>query len=121
MKNIDCFFISLWQLDHFSSSSITLEFFPGDPMWLGILRVVSPPSEMIPVTHHICPQILRYWNVNNLIYAGDTTLVAEIEEELKSLLMKVREESEKAGLKLNIQKNQTVGERLGKAFQTGCT
>ena len=90
-------------------------------MWLGILRVVSPPSEMIPVTHHICPQILRYWNVNNLIYAGDTTLVAEIEEELKSLLMKVREESEKAGLKLNIQKNQTVGERLGKAFQTGCT
>ena len=90
-------------------------------MWLGILRVVSPPSEMIPVTHHICPQILRYWNVNNLIYAGDTTLVAEIEEELKSLLMNVREESEKAGLKLNIQKNQTVGERLGKAFQTGCT
>ena len=108
MKNIECFFISLWQLDHFSSSSITLEFFPGDPMWLGILRVISPPSEMIPVTHHICPQILRYWNVNNLIYAGDTTLVAEIEEELKSLLMKVREESEKAGLKLNIQKTKIM-------------
>ena len=43
-------------------------------------------------------------NINNLRYAGDTTLKAESEEELKSLLMKVKEESEKAGLKLNIQK-----------------
>ena len=43
-------------------------------------------------------------NINNLRYAEDTTLVAESEEELKSLLMKVKEESEKFGLKLNIQK-----------------
>ena len=43
-------------------------------------------------------------NINNLRYAEDTTLMAEIEEELKSLLMKVKEESEKVGLKLNIQK-----------------
>ena len=43
-------------------------------------------------------------NINNLKYADDTTLMAESEEELKSLLMKVKEESEKAGLKLNIQK-----------------
>ena len=43
-------------------------------------------------------------NINNLRYADDTTLTAESEEELKSLLMKVKEESEKAGLKLNIQK-----------------
>ena len=43
-------------------------------------------------------------NINNLRYAGDTTLMAESEEELKSLLMKVKEESEKLGLKLNIQK-----------------
>ena len=43
-------------------------------------------------------------NVNNLRYADDTTLRAESKEELKSLLMKVKEESEKAGLKLNIQK-----------------
>ena len=42
-------------------------------------------------------------NINNLRYAGDTTHMAESEEELKSLLMKVKEESEKAGLKLNIQ------------------
>ena len=43
-------------------------------------------------------------NTNNLRYADDTTLMAESEEELNSLLMKVKEESEKAGLKLNIQK-----------------
>ena len=43
-------------------------------------------------------------NINNLRYADDTTLIAEREEELKSPLMKVKEESEKAGLKLNIQK-----------------
>ena len=43
-------------------------------------------------------------NMNNLRYADDTTLMAESEEELKSLLMKVKEESEKAGLKLNTQK-----------------
>ena len=44
-------------------------------------------------------------NINNLKYADDTTLMAESKEELKSLLMKVKEETEKAGLKLNIQKN----------------
>ena len=43
-------------------------------------------------------------NINNLIYADNTTLMAESEEELRSILMKVKEESEKAGLKLNIQK-----------------
>ena len=43
-------------------------------------------------------------NISNLRYADDTTLMAESEEELKSLLMKVKEESEKAGLKLNVQK-----------------
>ena len=45
-------------------------------------------------------------NINNLRYADDTTLMAESEEELKSLLMKVKEKSEKAGLKLNIQKTK---------------
>ena len=47
-------------------------------------------------------------NINNLRYAGDTTLRAESEEELKSLLMKVKEESEKAGLKLNSQKTKNM-------------
>ena len=46
-------------------------------------------------------------NINNLMYADDTTLMAESEEELKSLLMKVKEESEKVGLKLNIQKTES--------------
>ena len=47
-------------------------------------------------------------NINNLRYADDTTLMAESEEELKNLLMKVKEESEKVGLKLNIQKTKTM-------------
>ena len=47
-------------------------------------------------------------NINNLRYADDTTLMAENKEELKSLLMKVKEESEKAGLKLNIQKTKIM-------------
>ena len=47
-------------------------------------------------------------NINNLSYADDTTLMAESEEELKSLLMKVKEESEKAGLKLSIQNTKTM-------------
>ena len=47
-------------------------------------------------------------NINNFRYAGDTTLMAESEEELKSLLMKVKEESEKAGLKFNIQKTKIM-------------
>ena len=47
-------------------------------------------------------------NINNLRYASDTTLMVESEEELKSLLMKVKEESKKAGLKLNIQKTKIM-------------
>ena len=51
---------------------------------------------------------IAWGNTNNLRYADDTTLMAESEEELKSLLMKVKEESEKAGLKLNIQKTKIM-------------
>ena len=50
-------------------------------------------------------------NINNLRYADDTTLMAESEEELKTLLMKVKEESEKTGLKLSIQKAKTMASR----------
>ena len=53
-------------------------------------------------------------NINNLIYADDTTLTAGSKEELKSLLMKVKEESEKVGLKLNIQKWHLVPSLHGK-------
>ena len=53
-------------------------------------------------------------NISNLIYVDDTTLMAESEEELKNLLMKVKEESEKVGLKLNIQKTNLVPSLHGK-------
>ena len=53
-------------------------------------------------------------NINNLRYADDTTLMAESEEQLKSFLMKVKEESEKVGLKLNIQKSKIMASLHGK-------
>ena len=53
-------------------------------------------------------------NINNLRYADDTTLMAESEEELKSLLLKVKKESEKVGLKLNIQKSKIMSSLHGK-------
>ena len=56
-------------------------------------------------------------NINNLKYADDTTLLAESEEELKSLLMKVKEENEKVGLKLNIQKTKIMASG-GKILET---
>ena len=57
-------------------------------------------------------------NINNLRYADDTTLMTESEEELKSLLMKVKEESEKVGLKLNIQKTKIMASGLITSWET---
>ena len=57
-------------------------------------------------------------NINNLRYADDTTLMAESEEKLNTLLMKVKEESEKAGLKLNIQKTKIMPSGLINSWQT---
>ena len=56
-------------------------------------------------------------NINNLRYADDTIFIAESEEELKSLLMKVKEESEKVGLKLNIQKTKIMASGLITSWQ----
>ena len=56
-------------------------------------------------------------NIHNLRYADDTILMAESEEELKSLLMKVKEESEKVGLKLNIQKMKIMASGLSSSWQ----
>ena len=56
-------------------------------------------------------------NISNLRYADDTSLMAESEEELKSLLMKVKEESEKVGLKLNIQKTEIMASGLITSWQ----
>ena len=58
-------------------------------------------------------------NINNLRYSDDTTLMAESEEELKSLLVKVKEESEKVGLKLHIQKTKIMGNRWGNSGNSG--
>ena len=58
-------------------------------------------------------------NINNLRYADDTTLMAESEEELKSLLMKVKEKSEKTGLKLSIQKTKITASDSITSWQTG--
>ena len=57
-------------------------------------------------------------NMNNLRYADDTTLIAESEEELKSLFMKVKEESENAGLKLNIQETKITVSSPNRSWQT---
>ena len=58
-------------------------------------------------------------DINNLRYADDITLMTESEEELKSILMKVKEESEKAGLKLNIQKTKTMASSPITSWQIG--
>ena len=58
-------------------------------------------------------------NINNLRYADDTTLMAESEEELKSFLMKMKEESEKVGLKLNIQKTKIMASGPNTSWQIG--
>ena len=74
-------------------------------------------------TRYLLKKISTSWNqdcwrnINNLRYADDTTLMAESEEELKSLLMKVKEESENVGLKLNIQKTKIMASRLITSWQ----
>ena len=62
---------------------------------------------------------IAVWNIDNLRYADDTTLMAECEEELKSLLMKVKEESEKIGLKFNIHKSQIMASSPISSWQVG--
>ena len=58
-------------------------------------------------------------NINHLRYADNTTLMAESEEELKSLLMKVKQENEKVGLKLNVQKTEIMANRWGNSGNSG--
>ena len=81
-------------------------------MWLIAISVSFQYSSNYSLPHHhrtgSCVPVIAGRNINNLRYADDTTLMAESKEELKSLLMKVKEESEKAGLKLNIQKNKIM-------------
>ena len=69
-----------------------------------LIYMQSTSWEMLGCIKHKLESRFARRNINNLRYADDTTFMAESKEELKSLLMKVKEESEKAGLKLNIQK-----------------
>ena len=73
-----------------------------------LISMQSTSCEMPDCMKHKLESRLPRRNINNLRYADDTTLMAESEEELKSLLMKLKEESEKAGLKLNILKTYVV-------------
>ena len=68
---------------------------------------------------HLDPIRIAGRNINNLRYAEDTTLMAECKEELNSLLMKVKEESEKAALKLNIQKMKIMASGAITSWQIG--
>ena len=68
----------------------------------------STSCDILDWMKHNLESTLLGENINNLRYADDTTLMAESEEELKSFLMKVKEESEKHGLKLNIQKTKIM-------------
>ena len=77
----------------------------GHPAYLTFMQSTS--WEMLDGKKHTGIKIAGR-NINNLRYANDNTLMAESEEELKSLLMKVKEESEKAGLKLNIQRTKIM-------------
>ena len=70
--------------------------------------VQSTSCEMLDWMKHTLESMIPGRNINNLQNADDTTLMTESEEELKSLLMKVKEESEKVGLKLNIQKTKIM-------------
>ena len=93
----------------------TIDWFQiGKGVWQGC--ILSPCLFNLYAVHHEKPWAGRstswnqdcWRNINNLRYADDITLMAESEEEIKSLLMKVKEESEKAGLKLNIQKTKIM-------------
>ena len=82
---------------------------------MSTLYIVTLLIELMCRVHHVKCQAdsqagikIARRNINNLRYADDTTLMSESEEELKSLLMKVKEESKKVGLKLNIQKTKIM-------------
>ena len=95
----------------------------GTTDWFKIGKLVHQGFMLSPCLFNLCAEYITRntvlddeikiagRNIHNLRYADDTTLMAESEKELKSLLMKVREESEKVGLKLNIQKTKIMASR----------
>ena len=77
------------------------------------------PQSLSLASHFVNNDYVTGRNINNLRYADDTTLMAESKEELKSLLMKVKEENEKVGLKLNIQKTKIIASGTITSWQIG--
>ena len=104
----------------YASQEATVRTGHGTTDWFQIGEGVRQGCILSPCLFNLCAeyimrnagleeaQTIAGRNINNLRYAEDTTLMAESEEELKTLLMKVKEESEKVGLKLNIQKTKIV-------------
>ena len=95
-------------MEQWTSSKLGEEYISAvhcHPAYLTFMQSTS--WETLDWKKHKLESRLPGWNINNLRYADDTTLMAESEEELKSLLMKVKVESEKVGLKLNIQKQRS--------------
>ena len=118
-KNIICWFLSRFLRNLYAGQEATVRTGHGATDWFQIGKGVHQGSILSPCLFNLYAEyIMRNTglekaqagikiagrNINNLRYADDTTLTAESEQELKSLLMKVKEESEKVGLKLNIQK-----------------
>ena len=98
-----------WDMEQHTSSKSGKEYIKAIYCYLAHLTYMQSTScEILGWTKHKLESRLLGENINNLRYADDTTLMAESEEELKNLLMKVKEESEKAGLKLNIQKTKIM-------------
>ena len=94
-------------MEHWTGSKLRKEYIKAVHCHPAYLTYVQSTSCKMPgwMNHRLES---RGRNINNLRYADDTTLMAESEEELKSILMKVKEESEKTGLKLNIQKTKIM-------------
>ena len=96
-------------MEQHTSSKLGKEFVKAVYCHLAYLTYVQSTScEMLDWMKHTLESMIPGRNINNLQNADDTTFMTESEEELKSLLMKVKEESEKVGLKLNIQKTKIM-------------
>ena len=116
--HLTCFLRKLYE-----GQEATVKSGHGTTDWFQIRKGVCQGCILLPCLFNFCAEYIMInagleeaqagiktagRNINNLRYADDTTLMAESEEELKSLLMKVKEESEKVGLKLNIQKTKIM-------------
>ena len=112
--------LSMFMIISFKSSLVRLLI--SNMLYFFLEFCLVPSSEIHPSVSSFFLLLSVYfyvYGINNLIYANDTTLMAESEEELNSFSMRVKEESEKAGLKLTIQKTKIMANRWGKSGSPG--